>query len=232
MCFSLEADLVAGVALLPIAVLTLREVRHAREVPFATLPLLFALHQLVEAVVWAGTEGDVSSGLQHAAAMAYLIFAFPVLPILVPVAVLLLEPQGSRLRVAPFVALGGVVATYFAVAVFTGPIEVVVHPHALAYVAHVNDAVLWTGLYIVAVIGAPLLSGYPSLVAFGVVNFVGLTVAGLAYVEGFASLWCIWAAMSSILIMVHMYRRRHLSDEDRLRGRPRARAASSSGKAI
>lgn len=223
MCFSLEADLVAGVALLPIAAISLREVRHVRELPFASLPLLFALHQLVEVVVWAGTEGHVSPGTQHAAALTYLIFAFPVLPILVPVGVLLLEPRGSRLRVAPFVALGAVVATYFAVAVLTGPIEVVVHPHALAYVAHIDEAVLWTGLYIVAVIGPPLLSGYPSLVAFGVVNLVGLSVAGLAYLEGFASLWCIWAALSSIFIMVHMLRRRQLSDGDRLHGLPRLR---------
>ncbi|MCW2764198.1 MAG: hypothetical protein JWO11_157, partial [Nocardioides sp.] len=71
MCFSVEADLVAGVALLPVGVLALREVRHPREVPFAALPLLFALHQLVEAVVWAGTEGRVSADLQHAATLAY-----------------------------------------------------------------------------------------------------------------------------------------------------------------
>lgn len=229
MCFSLEADLVVGVALLPVAVVSLREVRHVRELPFASLPLLFALHQLVEALVWAGTEGHVSPGLQHAAAMAYLIFAFPVLPILVPAAVLLLEPSGSRMRVVPFVALGGVVATYFAVAVLTGPIEVVVHPYALAYVAHIDDVVLWTGLYIVAVIGAPLLSGYPSLVAFGALNLVGLSVAGLAYAEGFASLWCIWAALSSIFITVHMIRRRHLSDRERLQGHAPSPTRASGG---
>lgn len=221
MCFSLEADLVVGIALLPVAAVSLREVRKLRELPFAALPLLFALHQLVEAVVWAGAQGDVSPGVAEAAALVYLIYAFPVLPILLPVAVLLLEPRGSRLRVAPFVALGAVVASYFAVAVLTGPIEVVVHPYALAYVAHIDDAVLWTGLYIVAVIGPPLLSGYRSLVVFGVVNLVGLTVAGLAYREGFASLWCIWAAMSSVLILVHMLRRRRLLDGDRLHGDPR-----------
>lgn len=127
MCFSLEADLVAGAALLPVAVavVSLREVRRVREVPFAALPLLFALHQLVEAVIWAGVEGHVSAGVQQAAALAYLIVAFPVLPVLVPLAVLLLEPRGARLRVAPLVVLGAVVATYFALAVLDGPVRVV-----------------------------------------------------------------------------------------------------------
>ena len=50
-CFSVEADLVAGVALLPVAALCLLEVRHVRELAFATLPLLFALHHLTESLV-------------------------------------------------------------------------------------------------------------------------------------------------------------------------------------
>lgn len=75
MCFSVEADLVVGVALLPVGVLALREVRQANEVPFASLPLLFAAHQLVEAFVWAGAGGQVSSGLQHAATLIYVGFA-------------------------------------------------------------------------------------------------------------------------------------------------------------
>ncbi len=223
MCFSLEADLVAGTVLLPMAALSLREVRHIRELPFASLPLLFSLHQFVEAVVWAGTNGDVAAGVEQAAATAYLIFAFPVLPLLIPLAVLLLEPRGSRRRVAPFVALGAVVSTYYAVAVLDGPIRVVVEANALSYVAHIDQAVLWTGLYITAVIGPSLLSGYRSIVAFGAMNLVGLGVVAVVYAEAFTSLWCVWAALSSVLVTVHMFRRRHLPDSDRLEGRPRAR---------
>lgn len=218
MCFSAEADLVVGLGLLPIAAVALREVRHAREIPFAALPLLFAVHQLIEAVVWAGVDGDVSASVQQAAAVAYLVIAFPLLPILMPLAVLLLEPRGARLRVAPFVALGAVVATYFALAVLDGPIRVVAHPHALAYVAPLENGVFWTGLYIVAVIGPSLLSGYRSIVAFGVLNLVGLTTVALVYAEAFTSLWCVWAALTSILIAVHMVRRRRLPDADRLHG--------------
>lgn len=219
MCFSVEADVVAGLLLLPVGVLSLREVRRPRELPFASLPLLFAVHQLVEAVVWAGTEGSVSSAVQHAAAVAYLIFALPVLPTLMPLAVLLLEPQGARLRVAPFVALGAVVSAYLAFVLATNPIQVVARPHALSYIVGLPHENVWTVLYIVAVIGPSLLSGYPSIVAFGVLNLVGLTFLGIAYVEGFASLWCVWAGLTSVLILLHMVRRRRLTDEHRLHGR-------------
>lgn len=220
MCFSPEADVVAGLVLLPVGVAALREVRHVREVPFASLPLLFALHQLVEALVWAGDSGTVSSCTQQAAASAYVLFALPVLPTLLPLAVMLLEPRGARLRVAPFVAIGLVVTSYMAFAVLDGPISIRIEPHAIVYGVGLENATLWTALYVVAVIGPSLLSGYPSIVAFGVLNLTGLGVVGFLYVSAFASLWCVFAAASSVLVLVHMRLRRRLPDPHRLRGEP------------
>jgi hypothetical protein len=220
MCFSVQADVVAGLVLLPVGVLALREVRHVREVPFASLPLVFAAHQLVEAVVWAGTEGTVSCSVQHGAAVGYLIVALVVLPTLVPLAVLLLEPHQARLRVAPFVALGVVVSTYLAYVLATHPVGVVAFPHALDYDFGLTNSLWWAVLYIVAVIGPSVLSGYPSIVAFGVLNLVGLSVVAITYAEAFASLWCVWAGLTSVLVLLHMIRRRRLPDPHRLQGVP------------
>ncbi len=222
MCFSPEADLIAGVALLPVAALSLREVRRLREVPFAALPLLFAAHQLIESLVWLGVQGDVSHTVQQMAALIYVLFAFPVLPTLVPTAVLLLEPHGARLRVAPFVAVGLVVSAYLAYVVLSGPLVVQEHSHALVYRVGLQNGVVWAVLYILAVVGPSLMSGYRSIVAFGVLNLVGLTAVALAYQVAFASIWCVVAALSSVLVLLHMYRRRRLTDPHRLHGRPQA----------
>jgi hypothetical protein len=221
-CFSVQADVAAGVVLLPMAFVSLREVRHVREVPFASLPLLFALHQLTEAVVWARFEGyDVSRSVWQAAVWTYVGFAMVVLPTLFPVSVLLLEPQGARRRVAPFVGLGMVMSAVFAVEVFAVPVTVVVHPHALEYATGLSHGGLLSLGYIVAVIGPALLSGYRSVVVFGLVNLVGLTVVAVVYLEAFASLWCVYAALTSALVTVHMVLRRRLPDSDRLEGLPR-----------
>ncbi|MCL3819575.1 DUF6629 family protein [Aeromicrobium wangtongii] len=220
MCFSTEADVVAGIALLPVAALSLREVRHMRELPFAALPLLFAAHQLTEAIVWAGFDGDVSSSVQKVAAMVYVVFAFSVLPTLVPAAVLLLEPRGARLRVSPFVVLGLVVSAQLTYFVLNGPVSVEEHAHAVEYHVGLQNGTFWAVLYIVAVIGPSLLSGYPSIVAFGLLNLVGLTLVAVLYREGFASIWCVVAALLSVLVLVHMYLRRRLPDPHRLHGQP------------
>lgn len=220
MCFSVEADVVAGLVLVPVGVLSLREVRRAREVPFAALPLLFAAHQLVEAVVWAGTEGGVSPAVEHAAAVAYLAFALVVLPTLVPLAVLLLEPRVARRRVAPFVWLGLVVSSVLAFTLLTNTVGVTARPHALVYTVGLDHDLLWIALYIVAVIGPSVLSGYPSIVALGVLNAVGLVTVALFLLYGFLSLWCVYAALTSTLVLLHMVRRRRLPDPHRLLGQP------------
>jgi hypothetical protein len=219
MCFSVESDLAVGVALLPVGVLALREVRQARELPFASLPLLFSAHQLVEALVWAGADGTVSPAVQQAATLAYLVIALPLLPLFLPVAVLLLEPRAARGRVVGFAVLGAVVSGYFTVVLLTSPVSVTVRPYALEYHTGVTNGWLWVPLYIVATVGAALLSGYQSIVVFGVVNLVGLVLVGLVYVEGFISLWCLQAAVASLLVLVHMVRRRRLPDSERLAGR-------------
>jgi hypothetical protein len=220
MCFSMEADVAAGLVILPVAVAALREVRHVREVPFAAMPLLFALHQLVEAVVWAGTEGHVSGQLQQAAAMVYLLFALAVLPTLMPTAVLLLEPRGARQRVAPFVAIGAVVSAYLGFVLVSESFTVTPHSFGLEYDTGLLHGNLWALLYIIAVIGPSVMSGYRSIIAFGLLNLIGLTVVAILYAETFESLWCVYAAFASVLMLVHMVRRRRLPDGHRLEGDP------------
>ena len=204
----MTADIVAGAALVPVAAVSLRHVTHRREIPFAALPAVFAAHQLIESLVWAEQDGRVSVAVGHAAALAYVLIALPLLPTLFPLAVMLLEAPGRRRRAAPFVVLGAVVSARLGHAVLTHDVTVTAHEHALSYNVGVAGGVIWTVLYVAAVIGAALLSGHRTIVAFGVVNLVGLTVVAIAYVEAFASLWCVYAALTSVLVAVHMTRRR------------------------
>ena len=113
---------------------------------------------------------------------------------------------------APFVVLGAVVAGYLGWAVLRGPIEIRQEPHALVYDVGLTYGVMWAVLYVVAVIGPAVMSGYPSIVAFGLLNLVGLSVVAIVYVQAFASLWCVYAALSSALVVVHMVLRRRLTD--------------------
>src|SRR3984957_4954394 len=107
MCFSPQADFTAGAVITVVGIETLRRVRVRRELIVGALPLLFGIHQLVEGFVWLGLRGQVSSGLGDAAKEAYIVYAHAVLPVIVPLGFMLLEPDHRRARwIWPLVCLG------------------------------------------------------------------------------------------------------------------------------
>lgn len=123
MCFSPEADLIGAVVIGAIGIDTVRHTRSRRELPLASIPLLLAGHQFVEAFVWWGLRGTVPSEMGTVAMWIYLLFAFCVLPILVPAGVMGNEPsKRRRLGMAPFLILGTAVAVTLLAQMTQGPV--------------------------------------------------------------------------------------------------------------
>ena len=113
MCFSPQADFAAGVVIAGVGVETLRRVRRPRELIVGGLPLLFGIHQLVEGFVWLGLRGQVSHSLGDAAREVYIVYAHAVLPVIVPLGFMLLEPEHRRsCWMWPLVCLGLVLGVY------------------------------------------------------------------------------------------------------------------------
>src|SRR5471030_2039425 len=92
MCFSAAANFVGSGVLATVGVVTLTKVKHRRELLFAALPTLFAIHQFIEGFVWLGLDGVLSPAVTHAMAAAFMLYAQGLLPFLLPLSVLLFEP--------------------------------------------------------------------------------------------------------------------------------------------
>jgi hypothetical protein len=56
MCFCATANFAGSAVLGAVGVATLMEVRHRRELLFAAVPTLFAIHQFTEGIVWLGLD--------------------------------------------------------------------------------------------------------------------------------------------------------------------------------
>lgn len=204
MCFSFEADLVAGAVLLPLGVATIRSTRSPREWPLASLPLIFASHQLIESIVWLGDDGRVSSGVFQAAIVVYLAIAQVLLPALVPVATWLVEPDRRRREVMLVpIAVGLATAGWFAWSIATHDVGAHAARHTMTYDTDIRIGPWITTGYIVATCGAILLSTRRYLLAFGVANVIGLSLAALVRYEAVTSVWCVYAAFASVLLLVH-----------------------------
>jgi hypothetical protein len=206
MCFSPQADLVGGVVISAIGVDAVRHVGQRRElIALAWLPLLLGAHQLIEAIVWLWLQGHVPSGAGHLALRAYLVIALVVLPALVPLAVIALEPTRKRkLLMTPFAVTGAATAAVLLAAMTRGPIGARLAPYHLAYSVRLHDGLLITALYVLAVCGPLLLSGYRHVALFGIVNLIAVIIIARLTADGFASIWCGWAALSSAAIALHV----------------------------
>ena len=208
MCFAPEADALVGGIVIGVGIDALRNVRRPEQIALASLPLLFGLHQLTEAFVWWGLQGHLAESIEHVAVWVYLVFAFSALPVLVPVAVCLIERVTARRRVmCGFGALGVAVATALTVAMFRGPIHAMIEGRHIAYTV---DAVArggqLTALYVVATCGALLASSHRDIARLGVLNLVAIPVLMWLTISGFVSLWCFWAATVSVAIACHLRR--------------------------
>jgi hypothetical protein len=204
-CFSPEADLVGGLVIGAIGVDAVRHVGQRRDfLALASVPLLLGVHQLIEALVWLWLQGHVPHGIGQVALWAYLLIAFVVLPVFIPLAVIALEPTRRRkLLMAPFAITGVVIAAVLLAAMVRGPVGVKLAPYHLAYSMRLPDGFLIVALYVVAVCGPLLLSGYRHVAIFGIVNLIAVIIIARLTVSGFASVWCGWAALSSAAIAVH-----------------------------
>lgn len=213
MCFSPQADFVGGVVIGAIGIDALRHVeRRPSHLAIASLPLILAFHQLDEAFIWLGLEGHTSKSLAHVALWIYLLIAFVLLPIYVPLAVLGYEPTARRKwSMVPFVVMGVFVSTVLLHAMLTEPFGVMVRPFHLSYNLQLGHATVIVSIYVIAVCGAFLCSGIRPMAIFGLVNFVAVIFIVILSVDGFASVWCAWAAISSgaIALRLRLQQRRH-----------------------
>ena len=135
MCFSAAANFVGSGALGTVGVMTLTRVKHRRELLFASLPALFAIHQLIEGFVWLGLDGMLSSQVTHNMGAAFMLYAQGLLPFLLPLSVLLFEPDAkSRRRMLPFLVIGGLTALYILWALTAYSTQIFVKGNSIVYI--------------------------------------------------------------------------------------------------
>lgn len=206
MCWSPGADAVAGAVVASVGVVTLVGVRRGRDRVLGALPLLLGVHQLVEAVVWLDTQGRVSAGWGRAAVYVWAVIAFVVLPVLVPAGVWAAGGRGRAVRVC--VCVGVVVSVLMAVQIGVRGVSAQARGHVLEYGIGLGTWVgcVLVGGYLVATLAAPLLSGDRFLRLFGVVAAVGAAGCAAAWRLAFASTWCAFAAVVSVLLLVWVRR--------------------------
>jgi hypothetical protein len=209
MCFSATANFVGSGVLGSIGVVTLTKVKHRRELLFAALPTLFAVHQLMEGFVWLGLDGVLSAQVTHDMGAAFMLYAQGLLPFLLPLSVVLFEPTAKeRRRMLPFLALGTGLTLYILWALIAYPVQISVKENSIVYINQATNNTVVAVLYVVATCGALFFSKIRDMVIFGAANLVILLVVMEVKRYAFTSLWCAYAAVASLIILAYFWKSR------------------------
>ena len=210
MCFSATANFVGSGVLGTIGVITLTKVKHRRELLFAALPTLFALHQFIEGFVWLGLDGRLSSTVTHDMGAAFMLYAQGLLPILLPLSVLLFEPNGpARTRMVPFMAVGVGIGVYVLWALAAYPTDIYIRQNSIVYINQATNNLAVAILYIVATCGSLFFSKVRAMVYFGAANLAILLVVSAIKRYAFTSVWCAYAAVASIIVLGYFWKTFH-----------------------
>jgi len=211
-CFSATANFVGSGVLGAVGVATLTKVKHRRELLFAALPVLFAIHQFTEGFVWLGLDGILSPVVTRDMGAAFMLYAQGLLPYLLPLSVLLFEPNGkSRRRMVPFLVIGAATTLYIMWGLTAYPTQIYIRGNSIVYMNPATNNTAVAFFYIVATCGSLFFSKIRMMVIFGTANLAILLVVMEVKRYAFTSLWCAYAAVASVIILAFFWR----SSEDR-----------------
>jgi hypothetical protein len=207
MCFSATANFVGSGVLGAIGVVTLTRVKHRRELLFASLPALFAIHQFIEGFVWLGLDGILSPAVAHNMGAAFMLYAQGLLPFLLPLSVLLFESdRTSRTRMLPFVVLGGATTLYILWALTAFPTQVYIRENSIVYVNQATNNTAVAVFYVIVTCGSLFFSKVKAMVMFGAANLIILLAVTAVKRYAFTSLWCAYAAVASVIILAYFWK--------------------------
>lgn len=199
MCFSASASFTASAVLGLVGAATLAKTKNKRAWPLAAVPLLFALQQFVEGLLWLSLKNgpDYTLPLTH----IFLFFALLFWPIYIPVVALALEPHKiRRIIISVFCVAGAVIGVLLYANFLQNPEAARVINKCLFYPDRTSYPILLKYLYILVTIGSGAVSSRPIIKLFSLLGLIFALIAWLIYTVNFISVWCFFAAIISAVL--------------------------------
>lgn len=209
MCFSASASFVSGTMLSTVGVVILTEVQRRGEIPFAMIPLLFGIQQLIEGVIWLTFSHDAPL-LKETMTYIYSIFSHVLWPIYIPFAFRMLETIPWRRKVMQWLqAAGVVVGLYLLYFIVSRPVIAEVVGHHIVYDSPHFYGKPMIVFYLASTCVTGFFSSHTFVRLFGMLALLSFLATYLFYTNWLISVWCFFAAVLSFLIYMHL-RYRHL----------------------
>jgi hypothetical protein len=204
MCFSAPVSFASGVILSATGIVATGKVEKPEQKLLASVPFLFALQQFAESALWVTLRSGNNDWLRNAGIYAFLIAALVIWPVVVPLAMLLMEKETLRRRVLGVLLLAGIVlGAYYAYCIANFSVTAEIEGHHILYIdsfpARFIDSAFY--LYILATVVPLFVSSVRRMKLFGGLIAVSLAVSAAVFAWYLTSVWCFFAAAASLTIV-------------------------------
>lgn len=209
MCFSATGSFGVAAVLAGVGVVSVTQKKADAHHILAVTPLLFAVQQVAEGMVWRTIDDPARSTLNLVAIAVFLGFALVVYPIWSPLALFLPERDPRRRRI-----LGALLAFGVGVSIYAAALLVQQRPaariasHSITYdYDKVGSAVvlaLYLPGYVLPTVVPFFVSTMKHAKVMGVVLIVGLCATFVIKRQALTSVWCFFAAVMSGVIVLSL----------------------------
>lgn len=203
MCFSAEASFGVSVVLAGGGVAALKSVRQPSQVLFAGIPLVFAVQQFTEGLIWLMVGRPEYAAQQKVLAYIFLVLAEVLWPVIVPLAVYWMEPDDKKKRLGRYLVLAGICpGLYYAQSLTFGAYYLEAARYHIRYqnVTPGTMGVLFAIMYGIAIIVPLLISSVKGMFWIGLLVLLSMIGTLLFFGPYLTSVWCFFAAVISVLI--------------------------------
>lgn len=204
MCFSASTSFAVAAGNGLVGALTATKVSNWREIPLASIPLIFAAQQTIEGVLWLHLARGNETALIGPLTNIFMFSALVAWPVWAPLATGLVEQDRMRrLAMAMLFALAITLALFNLRDISAHPYGVCIVQHSLSYTNGTAYSPLELGAYIVCTCCPLLFSSHKILRIFGAIVVTGLAVSTFFYIVAFFSVWCFFAAAGSVTVYLY-----------------------------
>lgn len=206
MCFSATASFTASAILLVQGLATIKLVKQKRAFfLFALIPFFFAIQQFSEGLIWTRfNQGLPIDGPVLIAAFLFLMFAFLIWPIMIPLTLWFAEGVKWRKRVLLLFTIGGFIwLLYLLVFVPHYNVSIQNREHSIGYsIDYFTEPTIsimravYLGLLVIPI----FFSSLRYMWIFGMTTLVSAMIAYYFYEMTFTSVWCFLAALLSMVL--------------------------------
>ena len=211
MCFSATASFSASIVLGITGVIAVKKVQLPNQLAFAMIPFLFSIQQLTEGLVWISLTYKEFAFLQSISIYLFLIIAQIVWPSWVPYSIMSLENDPKRKKIFKWIfGIGLLFSLYLTYCFIFFNIQGKISNNHIEYnldFPPTNNLLWLTALfYIVPTVISTFFSSVKRMQILGMVILLSCVVTRLITLKYFISIWCFFAAIISVLVVIIMKR--------------------------